>query len=50
MALAFGTLNEGKYVEAFGIYDGDIPVGFVPNGEISEGEDDSEVVLVLNEK
>ncbi len=24
--------------------------GFVPNGEISEGEDDNEVVLVLNVK
>ena len=35
MALAFGTLNEGKYVEAFGIYDGDIPVGFAMIGHNS---------------
>lgn len=35
MALAFGTLNEGKYVEAFGIYDGDTPVGFVMIGHNS---------------
>ena len=35
MALAFGTLNEGKYVEAFGIYDGEIPVGFAMIGHDS---------------
>ena len=35
MALAYGTLNEGKYVEAFGIYDGDVPVGFVMIGHNS---------------
>ena len=35
MALAFGTLNEGKYVEAFGLYDGGIPVGFVMIGHNS---------------
>ena len=35
MALAFGTLNEGKYVEAFGLYDGGILVGFVMIGHNS---------------
>lgn len=35
MALAFGTRNEGKYVEAFGIYDGETPVGFVMIGHNS---------------
>ena len=32
IALAYGYLMEGKYVEAFGIYDGEMPVGFVMIG------------------
>ena len=35
MMLAYGTLMEGKYVEAFGIYDGETPVGFVMIGHDS---------------
>lgn len=44
MALAFGYIMEGKYVEAFGIYDGETPVGFMMIGHNTVYFDDCPTV------
>ena len=47
MAQAYATLAGGRFVQCFGIYDGDAPVGFVPNGEKDSALEDAEDVAVL---